>query len=158
VLFAPPVAARIDYAAIVPIVTSFHDVQYLAIVWFFHRNRRDDRQSRSMIAPAFMRRLPVFLALGLGFTLVYRVGLGCLFSAWPGCDVGAEEMALPAGLTVSDLGIGFLWGFALQHYYLDQRIWHVQRDPALGRDLRLDAASYVDSHAKRSRNAGTPTK
>ena len=29
-------------------------------------------------------------------------------------------------------------GFALHHYYLDQRIWHVRREPALRRDLLLD--------------------
>ena len=77
--------------------------------------------------------------MGLIFTIAYRVGLGCLFSAWPGCGVGTEEMALPAGLTVSDLGVAFLWGFALHHYYLDQRIWHVRHDPGLSHDLRLQS-------------------
>ena len=51
---------------------------------------------------------------------------------------GADAIALPAGLTVSDLGVAFLWGFALHHYYLDQRIWHVRREQALHRDLLLD--------------------
>jgi hypothetical protein len=49
-------------------------------------------------------------------------------------------MPLTAGLTVSDLGVSFLWGFALHHYYLDQRIWHVRRDRAVSRDLRLAQA------------------
>jgi hypothetical protein len=141
VLFAPPVAARVQYEAIVPIVTSFHDVQYLAIVWFFHGNRLAERRKRRVAVPFFVRHGALFLAAGVAFTLAYRVGLGCLFSAWPGCDVGAETVALPAGLTLSDLGVSFLWGFALHHYYLDQRIWHVRREPAVGRDLRLPHAA-----------------
>jgi hypothetical protein len=141
VLFAPPVAARAQYEAIVPIVTSFHDVQYLAIVWFFHRNRLARVQRGRATAPLVARSLVAFLGAGLVFTLGYRVALGCAFSAWPGCGVGAENVSLPAGLTVSDLGVAFLWGFALHHYYLDQRIWHVRRDAAVSRDLRLRTAA-----------------
>lgn len=141
VLFSPPVAARIQYEAVFPILTSFHNVQYLAIVWFFHQNRRAAPDRGRQGAPLFVRSLWVYLGAGLIFTIGYRVLLGCVFSAWPGCDVGTQNIALPAGLTVSDLGVGFLWGFALHHYYLDQKIWHVRRDPAVSRDLRLDAAS-----------------
>jgi len=140
VLFSAPVAARIQYEAVFPIVTSFHNVQYLAIVWFFHQNRRAAPERRRRVAPLIVRSLWIYLAAGLIFTIAYRVLLGCVFSAWPGCDVGMQNVALPAGLTVSDLGVGFLWGFALHHYYLDQKIWHVRRDPAVSRDLRLDAA------------------
>ena len=137
VLFSPPVAARIEYEAVFPIVTSFHNVQYLAIVWFFHQNRRaaPDRPHR---IPHFSRSVWIFLGAGLAFTAAYRVLLGCAFSAWPGCNVGAQDVRLPAGLTLSDLGVAFLWGFALHHYYLDQKIWHVRRDAALSHDLRLD--------------------
>ena len=137
VLFSPPVAAHVEYEAIMPIVTSFHDVQYLAIVWFYHRNRAATRPRKNP-APLVARRIAAFLAAGIAFTLAYRVALGCLFSAWPGCSVGADEIALPAGLTVSDFGVAFLWGFALHHYYLDQRIWHVRREQALQSDLLLD--------------------
>jgi hypothetical protein len=122
-----------------PVVTSFHDVQYLAIVWFFHRNRVNGRAGAAV--PFHARHLSGFLAAGVLFTVAYRVGLGCAASAWPGCDLGAEQVALPAGLTLSDLGVAFLWGFALHHYYLDQRIWHVSRDRAVRRDLRLPAAA-----------------
>lgn len=139
VLFSPPVAARIEYEVVFPIVTSFHNVQYLAIVWFFHQNRLA-APTRYPAVPSVARRLLLFLGAGVLFTVGYRVALGCLFSAWPGCDVGAQEVALPAGLTLSDLGVGFLWGFALHHYYLDQRIWHVRHDAALQRDLRLAPA------------------
>ncbi len=134
-LFAPPVVARVQYEAVSPIVTSFHNVQYLAIVWFFHRNRRARRR---MAGPRVAGSLAAFLVAGVAFTLVYRVGFGCVFSAWPGCDVGTQLMPLPGGLTVADLGVGFLWGFALHHYYLDQRIWHVRHDAGVGRALQLD--------------------
>lgn len=41
VLFSPAIAGQVAYEAIVPIVTSFHNIQYLAIVWFFHRLMRE---------------------------------------------------------------------------------------------------------------------
>ena len=103
----------------------------------------------------FARNLWIFLGAGVIFTVGYRVALGCLFSAWPGCSVGAEEMALPAGLTMSDLGVGFLWGFALHHYYLDQKIWHVRSDAALVRDLRLDAPSVAAARRAARSRAGS---
>ena len=65
VLFSPPVAARVQYEAIVPIVTSFHNVQYLAIVWFFHRNRlaaRRGRRSSDHSVPLFVRQCGSFSA------------------------------------------------------------------------------------------------
>lgn len=141
VLFSPPVAARIQYEAVFPIVTSFHNVQYLAIVWFFHQNRRQRSAGAPGVVAPCTRTLWVFLGAGLMFTLGYRVLLGCLFSAWPGCDMGAETIALSAGLTASDVGIGFLWGFALHHYFLDQKIWHVRHDTVLSHDLQLDVAT-----------------
>jgi hypothetical protein len=141
VLFSPPVADRIEYEAVFPIVTSFHNVQYLALVWFYHQNRRSGGNRGPSDVPLVTRSIAVFLGVGILFTIGYRVLLGCAFSAWPGCDIGAETVPLPAGLTLSDLGVAFLWGFALNHYYLDQRIWHVRRDPALSRDLRLDSVA-----------------
>ena len=149
VVMSPPVASRIQYEAVFPIVTSFHNVQYLAIVWFFHENRRPSLER----VPPLARSLWVFLSAGVVFTIGYRVLLGCAFSAWPGCDVGAERIALPAGLTLSDLGVGFLWGFALHHYYLDQKIWHVRRDQAVSRDLGLEPAQ--DRKNSRARKRGT---
>jgi hypothetical protein len=141
VLFAPTLSARIDYLAVYPIVTSFHNVQYLAIVWFYHQNRRSSHARAARRPSVFVKSLAGFLGAGLLFTLFYRVFLGCVFSAWPGCDMGALEVALSAGLTLSDLGVGFLWGFALHHYYLDQKIWRVRHDDAVSRDLRLDLAT-----------------
>jgi hypothetical protein len=140
VVFSPAVAARIQYEAVMPVVTSFHNVQYLSIVWFFHRNRFAALPRRTP-RPFFLRSFWTFLGLGVAFTVAYRVGLGCAASAWPTCDLGAEHVALPAGLTLSDLGVAFLWGFALHHYYLDQRIWHVSRDRTVQRDLLLPAAA-----------------
>jgi hypothetical protein len=82
VLFSPPVAARIQYEAVFPIVTSFHNVQYLAIVWFFHQNRRRSPDRRRAGVPLVARRLSVFLGTGILFTVGYRVLLAA--SSAPG--------------------------------------------------------------------------
>jgi len=41
-----------------------------------------------------------------------------------------------------DLVMGFFWGGAFTHYYLDSKIWRVRRDAKLSQNLRTasDAA------------------
>lgn len=43
--------------------------------------------------------------------------------------------AIGSGYTISELAVVFWWGFALHHYYLDQRIWRVSRDRGVQRNL-----------------------
>jgi hypothetical protein len=38
---------------------------------------------------------------------------------------------------VTQLASGFLWGYALVHYYLDSKIWRVRRDPSVGKALQM---------------------
>jgi hypothetical protein len=138
-LFSPPVVARIEFLMVAAVVTAFHNMQYHGIVWFYHRNRYHtpgaDRAAFGL-APRISQRFLIYAACGVAFTLLYR-GLGCGFGAHPGCGVFDAKVMLGPGISLRDLMVGFIWGFALHHYYLDQKIWRVSRDTGLNRDLKL---------------------
>ncbi len=110
--------AYLSWQAAVPTVTIVHNLQYHAIVWFHNRNRYagDDRHGR--IPAAVSRSLLTYAAMGLAFSLLYRV---------PGFQLGK----------MSDIAFGFFCGFGLTHYYLDSRIWRVRHDPGLRQALQL---------------------
>ena len=115
--------AYLGWQAAVPTVTIVHNLQYHAIVWFHNRNRYagpDDRPfvAHGRIPAAVSRSLLAYAAMGLVFSVVYRI---------PGFALGQ----------VSDLAFGFFCGFGLTHYYLDSRIWRVRHDPGLREALQL---------------------
>ncbi|XXF74893.1 hypothetical protein P2318_17620 [Myxococcaceae bacterium GXIMD 01537] len=141
-LFSPWVMNRVDFIMFAVVVTAFHNVQYHGIVWFYHRNRYhgpDAELSRYGLAPRISRRFLVYAVCGLAFTVLYR-SLGCGLGAHPGCGGFDAKVMIAAGLSLRDLAACFIWGFALHHYYLDQKIWRVSRDAGLNRDLRLSVA------------------
>ncbi|QSQ22683.1 hypothetical protein JY651_47560 [Pyxidicoccus parkwayensis] len=143
VVFWPSVSARMDFVMFAVAVTAFHNVQYHGVVWFYHRNRYHSAGVDAKafgLAPKVSQRFVIYAVCGVVFTLLYR-GLGCGFGAHPGCGGFDLQVALGAGLTLRDLMGGFIWGFALHHYYLDQKIWRVSRDAGLNRDLKLGTPS-----------------
>ncbi|HYH94558.1 hypothetical protein [Hyalangium sp.] len=140
-LFLPEVTRRMEVLMVAVVVTAFHNVQYHGIVWFYHRNRYHGPSvdpSAFGLAPRISGRFLVYVACGVAFTLLYRA-LGCGFGVHPGCGTFDTKLMLGAGLSLRDLASGFIWGFALHHYYLDQKIWRVSRDAGLHRDLKLSA-------------------
>jgi hypothetical protein len=141
-LFHPTVASRLEFLMFAAVVTAMHNIQYHGIVWFYHRNRYHGSgvdHAAFGLAPRISQRFLIYAACGVAFTLLYR-GLGCGFGAHPGCGTFDTQLMLGPGLSLRDLVSGFIWGFALQHYYLDQKIWRVSRDAGLNRDLKLQAA------------------
>ena len=112
--------AYMSWQAAVPTVTIVHNLQYHAIVWFHNRNRYGDspEAAHGRIPAAVSRSLLAYVAVGLVFSLLYRI---------PGFALGK----------VSELAFGFFCGFGLTHYYLDSRIWRVRHDPGLRTALRM---------------------
>jgi hypothetical protein len=141
-LFLPAVASRMEFLMVAVVVTAFHNVQYHGIVWFYHRNRYHgpgvDRSAFGL-APRISKHFLIYAACGVAFTLLYRA-LGCGFGVHPGCGTFDAKVMLGPNLSLRDLAAGFIWGVALHHYYLDQKIWRVSRDTGLHRDLKLSAA------------------
>ena len=129
---------------VVPLVTAGHNLQYQRFVWDYGQRRYPGERSPA----AFSFRNPaLYFALGLVFTLLcYRGPL----VGWVSDRLATlfNEALLPfAGLVAGAPGSGggnlgaevvgaSLLGWAMQHYYLDAKIWQVSKDERLRRVLR----------------------
>lgn len=113
--------------AIVAMLTIYHNLQYQRLVWFHNRKYTRDAAGRERHGAAefISRRLPHYIILGLVFGVWYQVPRQYVNHA-------ADPEAF-----VTQLASGFLWGYALVHYYLDSKIWRVRRDPTLGKALQM---------------------
>ncbi len=133
-LFSPGIANRISVPAVNPLITCFHNIQYTALVWYHGQRRYPQAPDRYGLAAQIMGSFAGFYALAVLFTVAYRYGLGCVFGASPGCE---DTAMVGAGLRGIDVCQAFMWGFALHHYYLDQKIWRPSRDATLREELKL---------------------
>lgn len=119
-------------------VTFYHNVQYHGIVWFYNRNRygRGEDTAKFGLASLVSRNFLMYYAAGLLFTLIYR---SANWSFIGGVDVAfsIDPDSLHTMTFAQLLTLGFWWGFAFHHYYLDQKIWKVSKDQQLNKDLQI---------------------
>lgn len=132
---------------VVPLVTVGHNIQYHCIVYSYGRRKyfRDEDPRYRWARPLF-RSLGAYAAAGLVFTFLFYKG------PWVQWLEGVTGVALDevvfnslgmmAGVRdPASLGLGqqlfaaMLLGFAMQHYYLDAKIWRVNRDEDVQRNL-----------------------
>src|SRR5215216_822125 len=114
--------------AIVAILTVYHNLQYHRLVWFHNRKYTRDGGCRERHGAAeFISRRPL-----------HYVALGVLFGVWYQVPRQYVNHAADDGAFLTQLASGFLWGYALLHYYLDSKIWRVRRDPSVGKALRME--------------------
>jgi len=133
-----------DFLLIQVLTTIFHNVQYMGLVWFHNRNRYGEAPAHADlqadyggVARFINRSLGHFALACLLFSVVYL-----LFACWTGVFAGCQ-LFLGARLgpfTANQIGLCLWWGLALNHYYLDQKIWRIRGDPALKRNLGLAPA------------------
>ncbi|MGC4086944.1 MAG: hypothetical protein QM756_03400 [Polyangiaceae bacterium] len=100
----------------------FHSSQYVALVGLYHA------RTGSGLARWFTERPLRWLLLVAPFVAVYLI-VACGTSVYPGCQAWLGQAE--GSLTGSQLALGLWWGFALHHYWLDERVWHVRRDARL---------------------------
>jgi uncharacterized membrane protein len=114
--------------AIVAMLTVYHNFQYQRLVWFHNQKYKRDANGRERHGAAefISRRLVHYIIFGLIFGVWYQVPRQYV-------NHGADPEAF-----ITQLASGFLWGYALLHYYLDSKIWRVRRDPVVGRALRME--------------------
>ena len=110
----------------IAIVTSFHNLQYLGLVFFHNRNRAriestEARPPNTNPALALLRsgRWGIYGAL----TMIYGVLLLIPMAVWP--TVPLAELPITAVVAL--------------HYYVDSRLWRFQDYPRLGEFLGLKA-------------------
>jgi len=134
---------------VVPVVTIGHNLQYHRIVWAYGRNKYLARaEPRFRWARLAFRSAPIYFALGLGFTLAFYRGpwvsavqqfLARGFDSYVMDGIGlVAGVVRPAGTDVGARVVATLFlGWAMQHYYLDAKIWRVRRDPGLRSNLHV---------------------
>ncbi len=132
---------------VVPIVTVGHNLQYHRLVWSYGRNKYF-RGSETIFryARVAFHSVPVYLGLGLVFTFVCYQGpwvelarreLAHALDAWVFQGVGM----LAGVVSPESSGVGarvaatLFLGWAMQHYYLDSKIWRVRRDPSVEENI-----------------------
>jgi hypothetical protein len=115
--------------AVVLVGGSLHGLHYLGIIFATGR-RRYGRSPENTLA-ARLGRAP-WIAYGclVAVSLLYLVINACR---------GASPVwaVFPYDSDTARVFLSLYWGGALHHYYLDQKIWHPQRDPVVRRELGL---------------------
>jgi hypothetical protein len=113
-----------DIVVAIAIVTSFHNLQYLGLVWFHNRTRATlaDKEGipRGKNRPIDLirsGRVPVYILISALYGLVLIV-----------------PIALFPGNVLAELPIN---GMVALHYYVDARVWRFGDYPQLARFLKL---------------------
>jgi hypothetical protein len=122
-------------------VTVYHDVQYHAIVYFYSRNRYHKPgvdKKKYGLAPRLTKNFATYIIAGIAMAGAFRL-LGCSFDVHAGCMtlVLTSKQTLFGSITTKELLVGFMLGFPLHHYFVDQFIWRPSKDANLRADLKM---------------------
>ncbi|RMD98526.1 MAG: hypothetical protein D6814_07375 [Calditrichaeota bacterium] len=145
IAFSHPVIA----VFIVPLVTVGHNIQYHCIVYQYAQNKykpKTERQYRWV--KALFKNFAIYAAVGLVFTFAFYRGPWIDFlKDFLGLEldqVMLNSIGMMAGIKdPAKLGLGeqafaaFIVGFAMQHYYLDSKIWRVRKDKEVAKHLNV---------------------
>lgn len=137
-------------AMLVPIVTVGHNLQYHRIVWQFGQNKyvKSEPTPGFALTRLIFSRAWIYMGVGLLFTFaLYRGPWVDWLQATTGIALDKSVLngvGMMAGLeNPMDLNLGqqlfgaFLIGWAMQHYYLDAKIWRVGRDKSVAKQLNV---------------------
>ncbi len=134
---------------LVPLVTVGHNIQYHCIVYSFAQNKYPAKTEKEFRwSQALFRNFWVYAVGGLAFTfLLYRGPWIDFFKDFMGLRLDRtllNSLAMMAGVQdPAALSLGekvfaaCITGFAMQHYYLDAKIWRVNRDKSVQKYLKV---------------------
>ncbi len=140
VLLHPTWSLRIELVALAVIVTSFHNIQYNAIVWCFGRRRygRDPQGETYGLAARLFRNPIAWYAIGAALAVVMRYASWSFDGRyWP---LTPHTHARTGVFSAAEYINALWWVVAMHHYYLDQKIWRVSRDAGVRSGLGLAPA------------------
>ena len=123
-----------DFLLLAAVLTAFHNVQYMGLVWHYNRTRYHRAGDHGWAQP-LNATLARYAGACLIFSAVVYLGFACAAGVFPGCMILPGARLGP--FTASEIGLCLWWGLAIHHYYLDQRIWRVRQDPVLRETLGL---------------------
>jgi hypothetical protein len=135
---------------VVPLVTVGHNIQYHCIVYTYARNKyAAERRPAFNWARRLFSSFWAYAAAGLLFTLIFYKGP--VIEWFKGVSSGRLDNGLFNALGMmagvrdpAALGLGeqvmaaLIVGFAMQHYYLDSKIWRVRKDRQVRKYLKVD--------------------
>lgn len=134
---------------VVPLVTVGHNIQYHCIVYSYARRKYGTSDGpRYRWARALFKNVGIYLLVGLIFTFGFYRGP---WIDWVTQATGLRldqvllnSLGMMAGIKdPARLGLGeqvfaaALIGFAMQHYYLDSKIWRVSKDKDVQKNLNV---------------------
>jgi hypothetical protein len=134
---------------LVPLVTVGHNIQYHCIIYSFAQNKYPARTEKSFRwVRGLFQSFWVYAAVGLAFAfIVYRGPWIDFLRHLTGVRLDQSvlnSLAMMAGVKdPGSLGLGerifaaCMTGFAMQHYYLDGKIWRVSKDQDVRKYLRV---------------------
>jgi hypothetical protein len=134
-----PAMLTTTFLAFVACVTVTHDFQYHAFVWHMQQQRLkqagEDRAAHGLAA-LICSHLVIYLACAVWLGIV-SWGVGCLIGIRPGCNPILESgsIELFGDITLQHLLGGFVLGFIMHHYFVDQFIWRPSKDRSLQKEL-----------------------
>ncbi|MDZ7343806.1 MAG: hypothetical protein ONA90_04765 [candidate division KSB1 bacterium] len=135
---------------VVPLVTVGHNLQYHRIVWSYGQNKyRGEQRPGFGLAKKIFSSLPFYILTGLFFTFaLYRGPWIDLLRDTFGLQLDQSllnSIAMMAGIVdPAKLNLGekifaaMIAGWAMQHYYLDAKIWRVRRDAMVRKGLGME--------------------
>jgi hypothetical protein len=144
-LLSPSIAGRYDMFLFQATITLPHNLQYLAIVWFYNTNRYGPARDARVYGWATVANGSVwrFTALAALFSVAVFYTRWYFEGRWVPLSIGRfgwSQVPIGQSLRVSDLVVAVWIGVVFNHQYLDQKIWRISRDDQLNEDLRLPAA------------------
>jgi hypothetical protein len=134
---------------LVPLVTVGHNIQYHCIVYSYAQNKYPFKSEREFRwARGLFKNFWIYASVGLVFTLaLYRgpwIDFLKHFTGWRLDKSLLNSLAMMAGVAdPASLSLGekvfaaCITGFAMQHYYLDAKIWRVSRDKEVQKYLKV---------------------
>ena len=124
-----------DFLLISILIVIFHNVQYLGLKWFHNRNRYRSHSEEFGAATTVNRSFGRYLMLCLGFSGVVYFLFAALTGVFPHFQLFVNSRF--GMITAGQVGLCLWWGLAMNHYYIDQKIWRVRGDATLKRNLGL---------------------
>lgn len=134
---------------LVPIVTVGHNIQYHRIIWSYGKNKYAQEQRPGFaIARQIFRHIWIYALTGILFTFaLYRGPWVEFINNLTGTTLNTallNSLSMMAGVadpTKLQLGekifAAMIIGWAMQHYYLDSKIWRVRSDKMVQKNLKL---------------------
>jgi hypothetical protein len=134
---------------LVPLVTVGHNIQYHRIVWSYgHTKYPKEQRPGFSVARKVFASVFIYALFGMAFTFaLYRGPWIDFLKNTTGLQLDQvmfNGLAMMAGvIDPAKLGLGekvfaaLLTGWAMQHYYLDAKIWRVRSDKMVRENLKV---------------------